>query len=91
MAVLTRYRLSEQIFNLLEGGDPKVASSISMNEIIISVGQVVNKMLKTDYFERNIPMGETIPNGAVLGLYENISVTNALSSNVPSGRPIHSR
>jgi len=75
MAVLTRYRLAEQIFNLLEGGDPKAASSISMNEIIISVGQVVNKMLKTDYFERNIPMGETIPNGAVLGLYENISVT----------------
>lgn len=75
MAVLTRYRLAEQVFNLLEGGDPKAASSISINEIIISVGQVVNSMLKTDYFDRNVPMGEMIPNGAVLGLYEGVSVT----------------
>ncbi len=75
MAVLTRYKLAEQIFNLIEGGDPQAASSISFNEIIMSVGQVVNKMLKTEYLSRNMPMGEFIPNGTVLGLYENIAVS----------------
>lgn len=75
MAVLTRYRLAEQIYGLIEGGDPAAASSISINELILSVGQVVNSKLKAEYFDRNVPMGETIPNGAVLGLYEGISVT----------------
>lgn len=75
MAVLTRYRLAEQIYNLLEGGDPAAASSISHNELIIAVGQVVNSKLKSEYFDRNVPMGESIPNGTVLGLYEGISVS----------------
>lgn len=75
MGVITRYRIAEQVFNLIEGGDPKAASSISMNEIIISVGQVANKMLKAEYFSSKTPLGETIPNGAILGLYSSISVS----------------
>lgn len=75
MAVQTLYRLAEQAFSLIEGGDPQAASSISFNELKIAVGQVINSMLKTEYMSRNIPMGESIPNGAVLGLYTDISVT----------------
>jgi len=75
MAVLTRYRLAEQIYGLLEGGDPGAASSVSINELIISVGQVVNSRQKSEYFDRNVPMGESVPNGTVLGLYQGISVT----------------
>ena len=50
MAAITIYRLSEQILSLIEGGDPKAASSISINEIKISCGQVINNILKTEYF-----------------------------------------
>lgn len=74
MAVVTIYRLAEQAHSLIEGGDPQAASSIGLNELKISVGQVINKMLKADYMNTNLPMGEYIPNGAVLGLYENIQV-----------------
>lgn len=74
MAVVTIYRLAEQAHSLIEGGDPQAASSIGLNELKISCGQVINKMLKTDYMGSNLPMGELIPNGAVLGLYENIQV-----------------
>ena len=74
MAVLTRYRLAEQIFGIIEGGDPGAASSISINELIISVGQVINTKQKAEYFDRNVPMGESIPNGTVLGLYQSVAV-----------------
>ena len=77
MAVLTLYRLAEQSFNLIEGGDPSAASSISFNELKIACAQVINQLLKVDYFQTNAAMRETIPNGSVLGLYEGISVSQA--------------
>jgi len=73
MAVVTIYRLSEQALSLLEGGDLKAASSLSLNEIKIAVGQVINALLKVDYMSVNLKMGEAIPNGSVLALYEGIS------------------
>ncbi len=73
MAVVTIYRLAESCISLIEGGDAKAASSISFNEIKIACGQVINTMLKTEYFTINMKMGEVIPNGSVLALYENIS------------------
>ena len=45
MGVLTIYRLSEQVLALIEGGDLKAASSISINEIKIACGQVINNIL----------------------------------------------
>lgn len=72
MAALTIYRLAEQAMNLIEGGDLKAASSISLPEIKIACGQVINTLLKTEYMSINIAMRETIPNGTVLGLYESV-------------------
>ena len=76
MAVTTIYRLAEQCLSLIEGGDPASGSSISYNEIKIACGNVINQLLKTEYFSVNAKMGETIPNGTVLGLYENIDVVS---------------
>lgn len=73
MAVVTIYRLAEQIFGLIEGGNPGLASSISENELKIACGNVINQLLKVEHFSINEKMGEKIPNGSVLGLYENIS------------------
>lgn len=74
MAVCTIYRIAEQAFNLIEGGSPAVASSIGFNELKIVCGQTINSLLKTEHFSINEKMGEKIPNGSVLGLYENIQV-----------------
>lgn len=76
MAVVTIYRLAEQAFNLIEGGAPASASSISFNELKIAVGNVINQLLKTEHFSVNEKMGEKIPNGSVLGWYEGIPVTS---------------
>lgn len=70
----TVYRLAEEILKLLTGGDPPAATDISINEMKISIGQVANSLLKTEYFQVNGATGETIPNGSVLGLYEDIAV-----------------
>lgn len=74
MAVVTIYRISEQCLNLIEGGNPAAADSIDLPELKIACGQVINSLLKTEYFSVNVGMRETIPNGSVLGLYEGIEV-----------------
>lgn len=71
MAV-TIYRLAEECLKMLSGGNVQSASNISLNEMKISIGQVCNQLLKTEHFTINEKMGEKIPNGTVLGLYENI-------------------
>ena len=76
MSVTTIYRLAEQCLSLIEGGDPAASSSISFNEIKIACGNVINSLLKTEYFSINVKMGETIPNGSCLGLYEDIPVVS---------------
>ncbi len=72
MAVVTLYRIAEQVMNLVEGGVRSAGSSISFNELKIAAAQVINKTLKIEYLSINGKMGETIPNGSVLGLYEGI-------------------
>lgn len=74
MPNLTIYRLAEQAFALIEGNDPPAASSIGFGELKLSCMQVINKILKTEYFSINGKIGEAIPNGSVLGLYEGITV-----------------
>lgn len=74
MAVVTIYRLAESCLSLIEGGDPAAGSSLSFNEIKIACGNVINQLLKTEYFSVNVPTRETIPNGMCLGLYEDIDV-----------------
>lgn len=74
MAIITLYRLAEQAYGLIEGNDPPAASSIGFAEMKLACMQVINKILKTEYFSVNATIGERIPNGSVLGLYENVSV-----------------
>lgn len=88
MAVVTIYRLAEASFNLLEGGDPGAASSTNINELKIACGQVINSMLKLDYMSVNVKMGETIQNGAVLGLYPGIVVSKSTNGKSKCVLPI---
>lgn len=68
----TIQKLAEECSNLIEGDTLPSASSIGYNELKIAICQVVNQLLKTDYFATNLKLNEVIPNGAVLGLYEAI-------------------
>ena len=70
----TRYKIAEQVLSLLKGGSPSVASSVRMPAVMEAVGQAVNKLLKTDYYTTHIGGDEIIPNGYVVGVYENVSV-----------------
>ncbi len=74
MAAPTLYRLSEEILRILNGGQIDAATNVSLAEIKLSIGQVVNGLLKVEYFTVNLKMGEIIPNGTVLGLYEGVEV-----------------
>jgi hypothetical protein len=76
MAIITRYSLAESAAKIIHGGDIGVASDPSINALKIAVGQVLNKLLKTDLLQMNVnrDMAERIPNGCVLGMYENIAV-----------------
>ena len=73
MAAPTIYRLSEEILRILNGGQIDAATNVSLAEIKIAIGQVANSLLKVEYFTVNLKMGEIIPNGTVLGLYEGVS------------------
>lgn len=70
----TKYRLAEAIVRLLNGGEIPVASKVKINEAKIAVEQVLNKMLKMEYLNVNIPSAELIPNGASVATYEGIEV-----------------
>jgi len=72
MAVVTIYRLSEEILKLISGGDIQAASNVTLNELKIAIGQVCNQLLKAEYLQINGKAGETIPNGTMIGEYEGI-------------------
>lgn len=74
MAAPTIYRLAEQALSLIEGAGGATASTVTIEDLKLALGQVINQLLKIDYFSVNGKMGETIPNGSVLALYEGIAV-----------------
>lgn len=74
MAVSTKYGISEQILRLLSGGNIPVASKVHILEVKKAVEQCLNKMLKMEYLQLNIPAMELIPNGASVATYTGIAV-----------------
>lgn len=74
MALPTIYSISEAVLKVLSGGEIQTATNVSIDEIKISVCEVINQALKVEHFSVNEKIGEKIPNGSVLGFYENIEV-----------------
>jgi hypothetical protein len=72
----TLYRIAEECLKALSGGNIAGASNISLGEMKISICQVANQLLKVEHFSVNEKMAEKIDNGAVIGWYEDISVTS---------------
>lgn len=75
--MVTIYKLSEQIIDLIEGDTPGAASSVDINTLKIAIGQVINQMLRIEHLQVNEAMAESIPNGSVLGWYDGIEVVTS--------------
>lgn len=72
--IITKHYLASQVKRLLKAGDPSVASRVHDAEIKAAIGQVINTLLKTEYFSQTLPSGETIPEGCLLATYDNVPV-----------------
>lgn len=70
----TKYKIAEQAVRILNGGEIPVASKVKILEAKLAVEQVVNKLLKMEYLNINIPSMELIPNGASVATYTGITV-----------------
>lgn len=68
---MTRYKIAEQVLQLLKGGNPKAATTVEIEDVIEVVGQCINRLFKQDVFT-GYAAGETIPNGAMLTYYDNL-------------------
>ena len=73
--MVTKYRLAEEIHRLIDAGNRQAASKIHINELMLSVAQVANSLLKAEYFQANVPFQEMIPNGAMIATYDNLLVS----------------
>lgn len=70
----TIYSICESVTSLQEGGDAPTASKFEFNEIKIAVIQVINSMIKSQHLTEEMAGGEQIPDGTILGEYDNVAV-----------------
>jgi hypothetical protein len=71
----TKWGISEMVRLRLTGGSGKQAAFTDPRELITSIEQVCNSLLKMDYFKTTLQIGETVPEGLALATYDNIPVT----------------
>lgn len=69
----TKRTISEAILRRLSAGNPSVASKVHPLEIDAAVAQVLNTLLRTQYFE-TLQLDSNIPEGCVLAYYDNVAV-----------------
>jgi hypothetical protein len=68
-------RISEQIQRIVSGGDPASTQRVTLPEIRIAIGQVINRLLKMERIN-NYNEGERSPVvDAAIAEYDNVSVT----------------
>lgn len=70
----TIFSIVESVRSLQEGGDPPSASKFEFNEVKIACIQVINSLIKSQHLTDEMAGGEAIPDGTVLGEYDNVPV-----------------
>lgn len=70
----TKKKISEQILRLYQG-NPTASARVVEADIRLLVEQVANQVLKADYFQVNLPEGDTVPNNCMVFTYDNIPVS----------------
>ncbi len=56
----TKKKISEQVQRMLKG-NPIISARVHINDIKLLIEQVSNQLLKTDYFQVNMPEGMGVP------------------------------
>ena len=70
----TLYSMSEQVMSMLEGGDSPGAAKFEREEIKRFIVQNINQVIKGQYLTEEMSGGEAIPDGTILGEYDNVAV-----------------
>jgi hypothetical protein len=70
----SKRKIAEQVLFQLKGGDPSAGASVEMPEVLEKIGQIANARIKATFFSDTMAAGERVPDGAVIGVYENIEV-----------------
>lgn len=63
-------KISEEIIRRYESGDPDGDSALESREVQLLVCQVINRLLKTEHIQVNMPLGENIPPHALIATYD---------------------
>ena len=74
MALVTKKWLVEQIQALLAGGQSSAGAKFERRMIEAVLQTVINKKLKSEYFNVTLPGDETIPDGLVIASYDAVAV-----------------
>ena len=74
MALVTKKWMVEQIQALLSGGNSSAGAKFERRMIEAVLQTVINKKLKSEYFNVTLPGDETIPEGLVLASYDAVPV-----------------
>lgn len=75
----TKKKIAEQILRLVKG-NPTVSTRVQEADVKLLVEQIANKALKADYFQVNLPEGDTVPNNCMVFSYDNIAVSTYKTS-----------
>lgn len=67
----TKYKLAEQVLNLINGGRTKAATEVRIEYVMEYIQQTINSLYKQDQFSVNLANGETIPSSLMLTTYDN--------------------
>lgn len=76
----TRWSIGEQVQNRLSGGKAKAATWADIRELYKSIEQVLNGLMKIDYFKTTLDLGETALAGMCVATYNNIPVVTYRNS-----------
>ena len=67
--MITKGKITDQILRLYTGGNPSDDKEISRDDINLLVGQVINRLLKTEHMAVNMQAGEMFPPHTLITTY----------------------
>ena len=70
----TKKSIADQVLLRISKGYHDSSSAVQIPDVILAVGQVLNSMLKQQFFAQTLQSGDTIPDGTCLTSYYNIPV-----------------
>lgn len=78
--MITKGKITDQILRLYTGGNPSDDKEVSRDDINVLVGQVINRLLKTEYMAVNMQAGEMFPPHTLITTYVVNLISNTTSN-----------